>query len=365
MLIIQYKAGTSIPASGSVVITGTETEGETLTADTSGVTDPDGIQGITYQWKRDGGIIPGATSSTYLLDGDDVGTVITVAIVVTDNFNNTTNLTSAGTSLISAATVGWNLANLNEGTFISGPALPNFIHLQPDGSRFLAANISGGDGLREYSMSTNYDLSTVNGTPSASLGVFFQVYAITVNPAGTRGWTSQFNDKDNIRQFDMTTPFDITTATNWDLFRCYIDGNAPADASIEDLFFSNDGTKLYLLHANTIQQYTVPTPFSISFADGFPQYQQSYTFSELAFGITAWSAVMSTDGSTLFVHGRNLANEQDALLQYDFGTAFDVSTLTYSGVEKNTGVNQGRLAASPDGTKIYVASGVTSRQFNI
>ena len=54
--------------------------GDTLTADTSAITDADGLNNatFTYQWIRNDGAndtaISGATSSTYTLSETDVGT---------------------------------------------------------------------------------------------------------------------------------------------------------------------------------------------------------------------------------------------------------------------------------------------------
>jgi hypothetical protein len=74
---------------GDVTITGTATEDETLTADTSAITDEDGIGTFTYQWKAAGTDITGATSSTYVLTQAEVGKVITVEVVHTDALGTT------------------------------------------------------------------------------------------------------------------------------------------------------------------------------------------------------------------------------------------------------------------------------------
>ena len=66
------------PPTGSVTITGTATQGETLTADASTVADTDGLGPFSYQWERDDTNISGATSSTYTLVQADVGSTITV-----------------------------------------------------------------------------------------------------------------------------------------------------------------------------------------------------------------------------------------------------------------------------------------------
>ena len=61
------------PATGTPAISGVAWVGETLTADTSGIADDDGLTGVSYSYQKivsDGGAdleVPGATSSTYTL----------------------------------------------------------------------------------------------------------------------------------------------------------------------------------------------------------------------------------------------------------------------------------------------------------
>ncbi len=95
------------PPTGAVTISGTVTQGQTLTADTSGISDPDGPSNLTftYQWKRDGSDISSATSRTYILTQADVGKAITVIVSWTDAGSIVETLTSAATA---------NVANLND-----------------------------------------------------------------------------------------------------------------------------------------------------------------------------------------------------------------------------------------------------------
>ena len=62
---------------GSVTITGTATQGQTLTAANT-LADIDGLGTISYQWKADGTNISGATSSTLTLGQAQVGKAISV-----------------------------------------------------------------------------------------------------------------------------------------------------------------------------------------------------------------------------------------------------------------------------------------------
>ena len=85
---------------GSVTISGTATQGEGLTAVTSAVADTDGLGTFSYQWKRGGTAISGATSSTYTLVQADVGLKITVTVSYTDDGGTAESLTSAETAAV-------------------------------------------------------------------------------------------------------------------------------------------------------------------------------------------------------------------------------------------------------------------------
>ncbi len=100
-------ANTNDSPTGAVTITGTATQGQTLTADTSGISDPDGPSSLTftYQWTRDGSAISSATQATYVLTQADVGKAITVTVSWTDAGSTVESLTSAATS---------NVANFND-----------------------------------------------------------------------------------------------------------------------------------------------------------------------------------------------------------------------------------------------------------
>ena len=92
-------------ATGAPTISGTVQVGETLTADTSGIEDADGLDNaaFTYRWLADNAAIAGATGSTYTLADADEGKAITVQVSFTDDAGNDETLTSAATDAVSAA----------------------------------------------------------------------------------------------------------------------------------------------------------------------------------------------------------------------------------------------------------------------
>ena len=92
------------PATGAPTISGTAQVGETLTADTSGIADADGLENVTfsYQWLADAAEIAGATGSTYTLVEADEGKTVTVRVSFTDNAGNGESLTSEATDAVAA-----------------------------------------------------------------------------------------------------------------------------------------------------------------------------------------------------------------------------------------------------------------------
>ena len=101
-------AATNTPATGAPTISGTVQAGETLTADTSGIADEDGLDNavFSYQWiANDGNAdadIEDETGSTYELPDDDVGKTVKVRVSFTDDGGNQETLTSAATGAVAA-----------------------------------------------------------------------------------------------------------------------------------------------------------------------------------------------------------------------------------------------------------------------
>ena len=100
---ISLGALSNSPATGAPTISGTAEVGETLTADTSGIADTDGLDNVSfsYQWlsSRDAAI-PGATSSTYSLTSTDAGKIIKVKVTFADDEGNEESLTSSPTAAV-------------------------------------------------------------------------------------------------------------------------------------------------------------------------------------------------------------------------------------------------------------------------
>ena len=91
---------------GQPAVSGVLAVGKTLTADTSGITDPNGLSnpGFTHQWVRSIGStdtdILGATGSTYTLASGDEGAALKVTVAFTDDDGYAETLTSDPTEVL-------------------------------------------------------------------------------------------------------------------------------------------------------------------------------------------------------------------------------------------------------------------------
>ena len=100
------------PATGNPTISGTAQVGETLTASTTGITDPDGLTNVSYsyQWIANDGTsdsdIADATASAYTPVAADAGKTIKVKVTFTDDGGNQETLTSGATAAVTATVPG-------------------------------------------------------------------------------------------------------------------------------------------------------------------------------------------------------------------------------------------------------------------
>ncbi|MYH78469.1 MAG: hypothetical protein F4134_12215, partial [Acidimicrobiaceae bacterium] len=100
-------------ATGQPTITGTPQTGETLSADTSGISDANGLTNaqFNYQWIRNDGTtdteIVGATAQTHTLTQNDAGTAIKVQVSFTDDHGYSESVTSTATAAVTAVETLW------------------------------------------------------------------------------------------------------------------------------------------------------------------------------------------------------------------------------------------------------------------
>ena len=148
---------------GTINIAGSLKFGETLTAT---VTDTNNSGTLSYQWRRNGGPISGATSSTYVVTEDDIS--YTLSVVVTSSVETGSIVGTASDSISKA----------------DGPAAPSGITATAcTTSDNNDGNISGVTTAMEYKLSSAADWTS--GTGSTITGLDVGTYYVRVKETAT------------------------------------------------------------------------------------------------------------------------------------------------------------------------------------
>ena len=191
-LTVPGPAAANSPATGAPSISGTAQVGETLTVDTSGIDDADGMSGavFSYQWLADGVDIAGATSDSYTLVDADLDKAVKVRVIFNDDDNNEETLTSPATAAVASET--------------AVPDAPQSLNVSPDDTGTLdvsweAPASDGGSAITKYRVqwketAGNWDApadvseETATGTTHTITGltdgVEYTVRIIAVNDVG-------------------------------------------------------------------------------------------------------------------------------------------------------------------------------------
>lgn len=215
---------------------------------------------------------------------------------------------------------------------------------------------SGSNGiLYQYTLSTPWRISTASydsksfdpAQQSVTRGIKFSTDGTKLYIAGS--------SPEAVHQYTLSTAWDISTAS-------YASKSLTLDSQtgIQGLTFSPDGTKLILctFGDEALWSYTLSTAWDISTAS---YDSKSYTFTQDA---TMYGVDFSTDGKTCLAVGYG----NDRVYEYRLSTAWDISTLAYTGTSLNIAgqlVDPIALVIRPGTNDFYLANGnvSTSRLF--
>jgi uncharacterized delta-60 repeat protein len=190
---------------GSVTITGTARQGQSLTAANT-LADVDGLGTISYQWKADGTAISGATAAIYTLTQEQVGKVITVTASYTDWQGTAEAVSSVATVAVASANsepiARDTPVSAIEDTLLSG----RFLAVDPDGDTLSYRIVQGpehgtvslsSDGSFLYRPASNFNgldsfqyMASDGQLESNEATVSLNVQAVNDAPLGTgKTWT--------------------------------------------------------------------------------------------------------------------------------------------------------------------------------
>ncbi|GEM_PF-2294580 len=231
---------------GSVTISGTPTEGQTLTAGNT-LADVDGLGVISYQWNRAGNAISGATGSSYTLGSADVGQSVSVTASYTDGFGTVEEMTSSAVVI----------ANLNYSP--TGSVSIRGVQLQGHTLTADVSTVSDADGLGAFSYQWQRGGTDISGATSSSyvLGAADVDHMLTV--------TIRYTDDDG-------TAESVTSAATG-IIDGDLDGDGTGDRSDADI--DGDGMSNTYEDANGLDKYDNSDRDGDADNDGISNYDES------------------------------------------------------------------------------------------
>jgi len=231
--------------------------------------------------------------------------------------------------------VSFSLAGL--GLYISD------VFFKPDGTKMYITVDGGGEDVKEYSLSSAWNVSTASYTQNFSLASqIVYPFGLFFKPDGTKMYVADPSSVD-INEYSLSSAWNVSTASYTQNFSVSTDINF-----CTGIFFKPDGAKMYIVDyvSKDINQYSLSTAWDISTAS----YSQNFSVASQEAGAT--SLFFSPNGDKVFITGQN----GDDVNEYSLSSAWDISSASYV---RNFSVSAQETAPNglffkDDGSKMYV-----------
>lgn len=227
---------------------------------------------------------------------------------------------------------------------------PTGVAISSDGTKIFVATYSGGNFVVQYTLSTPWDVSTATSPYSYGISHVDQPRGLTFKPDGTKMYVAGIG-VDTIYEHTLSTAWDLTTASYSNV--TYVVGQ---DSEPLIPVFNEDGSKMFVLGGTNkrIYRYSLSTPWAVSTAS----YDSvSYLISS-AVTSNPSSIRIKPDGTGLYVS----AYIPDKIFEYEFGTPWDITSLTYTGNALDFAAQDGTGYSfdwGDSGTKLYLMGNST------
>ena len=253
------------------------------------------------------------------------------------------------------SSTAYNSKNFNGGAI---GAVHLGIFFKPDGLSMY--HVSNANTMYQWALSTAWDISTLSYN-SKSFNVTAQdshPQDVFFSPDGTKMFMLGKSD-DRVYAYTLSTAWDISTMS---YASAYFDvANSGQETTPHSLQFKPDGTKMYVAgeSSNKMHQYSLSTAWDVTTAS----YDSVYFANTAQNSTQLLCTVFSTDGTKLFALNEN---GQKMVFKYNLSTAWNIGTASYANEsfllssQDNTPT---AIAFKDDGTRMYMVGTTTNTFF--
>lgn len=222
-------------------------------------------------------------------------------------------------------------------------------------------------GIMQFTLSTAWDIQTASFTRFLDVSTEIDTAnrwagGFDVNPNGDRIIVlgESDNDTEILQEYQLTTEWDLSTATAGDS----LDISGPLTAAA-DVKFGRDGDRAYVLNDDVIHEVALATKYDLT---GAALNGVEWDLICLVNNPGLDNFAFKPDGTKFYVVER-IASERDVIHQYTLETAWDLGSMTYDSITyapDGTDVPNGfdttidGMDFKPDGKKLWVADDLAS-----
>ena len=231
--------------------------------------------------------------------------------------------------------------------------IPMAVAFNPSGTKMFVAGMSQNK-IYEFDLTTGFDVSTAtkNSNECVYTGLAFDGVDIELSSDGKKLFLVDTVDPTStdhtIEEFKLDTAYDLSTCD-------HVEEHFSGEFQLVGIEFNSNGTKLFIFDETSgslIKQYSLSSPYNISNPTFEKQSTGTSSKSFEDMEDTPMGFTFSSDGSKMYMTGR----EKKKVHEFTLSTPFDLSNLTKEGAYSiSTQINSvGGVAFSADGSKMFV-----------
>jgi hypothetical protein len=241
----------------------------------------------------------------------------------------------------------------NQSTSAVGNDVEGFF-IDESGTRLYTSNFTGANQIKQYSLSTGWDVSGISLVYELDVsGDFTYTTGVDFKPDGTIMYVNGgVGGSYKIVAYQLSTPWDLSTALKW---------NQTSVSGPGGVRFKPDGTRLFILDANNpdvIREFSISSPWNITTRSGSAV--SSYNITTTTGDDSILGFTFNSDGTKLFATSQG----NSSIYEFDLNP-WELSTAVfkYSFFIGDRLQNPSDIFVKPDREKFLSAGGPTDKIF--